>query len=391
MDNVTHTLIGLAAAEAWISAAPSPEPPARQRVRLWLASALANNMPDLDVAYTWGGDRLDYLLHHRGHTHTLLLAPLQGALLLGILWLFLRRKESVPWKSIVALSLAGPVLHVLADGWNTYGVHPFWPWDNHWYYGDLVFIIEPWLWVALLPYVWSRVASLWGKSLCLAPLAFILVLGWRHPIVQPGTALAFTFGAVAWLAAQKLVRPWRLRLAGAFGLCVLAISVFAWAQARVRPAFAAEGAEVVVQSHPANPFCATVFTAGLRGDQYRATLWTAAPFPSLVPAGACRRFHADEMSAGLRPIEGAENSAGRVPVGEFVSTKAELERLAATCRGRAFLRFARVPFWFQDTGRDYFGDLRFDRGRGASFAEVALDGPCPRRDPPWKGRFFPEG
>lgn len=390
MDNVTHTLIGLAAAEAWIGTAPAREPGARDRVRLWLASALANNLPDLDVAYTWGGDRLDYLLHHRGHTHTLLLAPVQGAVLLGILWLLWRKAGSVPWKGISALCVAGPLLHVLADGWNTYGIHPYWPLDNRWYYGDLVFIVEPWLWVALLPYFWSRAASLWGKAICLLPLGFILVTGWRHSFVQPGTALAFTLGAAAWFTAQKIVRPWRYRLAGALGICVATISLFAWAQARIRPAFAAEGSEIVVQSHPANPFCAVVFTAGFREELYHATLWTAAAFPALLPAASCLRFNADETSAGLKPIEGASASPARVPVGEFVSAKAELDRLAATCRGKAFLRFARVPFWFRDGGRDYVGDLRFDRDRDVSFAEVPLDGPCPRREPPWMGRFFPE-
>ena len=39
--------------------------------------------------------------------------------------------------------------HIVADAWNSYGVHPFWPFDNHWYYGDAINIYEPWLWVIL--------------------------------------------------------------------------------------------------------------------------------------------------------------------------------------------------------------------------------------------------
>lgn len=392
MDNLTHTLIGIAAAETLIAARRGGQEASssRDRVRLWLASALANNLPDLDVAYTWGGDRLDYLLHHRGHTHTLLLAPLQGAVLLGILWLFWRRKQDVPWKGVIGLCLLGPLLHVLADSWNTYGVHPYWPVNNEWYYGDLVFIIEPWLWVALLPAIWKRASSLWGKALALLPLGFVIYLGWTHPFVQPLPALAFTLGTLAWILAQRSIHSQRARLAGSLLICTLALGFFGWAQARIRPAFAGEGSEVVVMSHPANPFCATVFTAGFRGETYRASLWTAAAFPSLVPVAMCRRFSEPETSVPLREIAGATPTAVRDPVGEFIAPKAELERIAADCRGRGFLRFARVPFWFNVDGAAYLGDLRFARGRSRSFAELPLAGECPRSEPPWVGRFLPE-
>ena len=84
MDNITHTLIGIAAAEPL-----ALRRPARDRARLWIASAVANNLPDLDVLYTWGAkDRLTYMLHHRGHSHTLLVAPLLATLWLAILRIF---------------------------------------------------------------------------------------------------------------------------------------------------------------------------------------------------------------------------------------------------------------------------------------------------------------
>jgi inner membrane protein len=33
------------------------------------------------------------------------------------------------------------------DSLNVYGVHPLWPFDPNWYYGDLVFIVEPVFWI----------------------------------------------------------------------------------------------------------------------------------------------------------------------------------------------------------------------------------------------------
>lgn len=386
MDNVTHTLIGIAAAEALIGAKPARE---RHRVKLWVTSALANNLPDLDVALTWGGDRLDYLLNHRGHTHTLLLAPLQGLLLLAALFLAWKRKPDVPWREVAGLALLGPIFHICADAWNTYGVHPFWPLDNRWYYGDLVFIVEPWLWVAFLPVIWARCASRPAKALCLMLLATIVGLGWFHPFVQPLPALAITMAAALWLRWQSLFECQGRRIAGALALCASVFLLFGIAQLRLRSAFAGENGEVVVMSHPANPACAAVFTAGFEGEVYRARVWTAAALPELIPVSWCRRFTEAETSAGLRPFAAAADTRMLDPVGEFTGTREELAAVSASCRGRAFLRFARVPFWTHEGELDYVGDLRFDREKKPSFANVALQGECPRREPPWVGRFFP--
>ena len=43
------------------------------------------------------------------------------------------------------------LLHIGMDFMNNYGVHPFWPVDSRWWYGDSVFIIEPLLWAACAP------------------------------------------------------------------------------------------------------------------------------------------------------------------------------------------------------------------------------------------------
>lgn len=388
MDNVTHTLIGIAAAELLVTSRK------KARVPLWTASALANNLPDLDVILTWGkhSDRLDYLLHHRGHTHTFLLAPLQGLILLGILWLFWRRRSNVPWKEITFLALLGPFLHVFADSWNTYGVHPFWPWYNRWVYGDLVFIVEPWLWAIFLPLLWKRCESIVGKAISLSLLAAIVGLSWYHPFVQFGPALAVTFFAAGWLALQKKIQSDRTRILSAVALVASMLGIFGLAQSQVRSRFAADSnTEVVVLMHPANPLCATVYAAGFAGDSYKATLWSASSLPGLVPAESCGSFSEAETTANLQKIPGIAATAAVAPLGEFVSTRAEFDRRAATCRGRAFLRFARIPFWFTHEGEDYFGDLRFDRDRAISFAEIPLGAErgCPRFDAPWVGRFLP--
>ena len=68
MDNLTHALVGVAMAEC---ALPRQAPAPARRVFM-AAGVLAASAPDIDLAYTWIAEApLGYLLHHRGHSHTL--------------------------------------------------------------------------------------------------------------------------------------------------------------------------------------------------------------------------------------------------------------------------------------------------------------------------------
>lgn len=394
MDNVTHSLLGILAAEP-LALSRRRE----HRASLWVASAVANNLPDLDVLFTWGRhyDRLNYMLHHRGFTHTLLLAPLQSLLWLAILRLWWRRRSDIPWRAVTALCLLGPWLHIFADAWNSYGVHPFWPFDNRWYYGDLVFIVEPWIWAILLPLIFRRCATWLGSGLALLLSAFMVGLVWYHPYVAAPTALALTAGYALWFLAQWGLAE-RARVIGAFALLAAMFGSFAWAELGLKRAFAADpgGAgetekprEIAALASPGNPFCWTVLTAGFRGATYRAEAWTAAPLPSLVPASACKRF----LRAPLPPLDAPATTA-RIPLGVFEGTRAEYDSIVKGCRARAFLRFARIPYWKLEGKHPMLGDLRFDRG--FSFSLPAPDAPpapggepCPKLEPPWVAPFHP--
>ena len=57
-------------------------------------------------------------------------------------------------RSLLLLSYVGVLSHVGLDLLNTYGTRLLMPFDGRWFYGDALFIIDPWLWLALGAGVW---------------------------------------------------------------------------------------------------------------------------------------------------------------------------------------------------------------------------------------------
>jgi inner membrane protein len=178
VDNLTHSLVGLAAAKAGLE---------RRTPYAAFACVVAANLPDIDIVALAGGPAF-YLQHHRGITHSLV-----GTLALAVafpllfcggerLWSRLRRrKPRASLKGLLVCSLVLSASHPLLDWTNSYGVRPLLPWDGRWFYGDLLFIVDPWVWLAL------------GGACCLLARSRWAVVGW--------TALAlvitFALGRVA--------------------------------------------------------------------------------------------------------------------------------------------------------------------------------------------------
>src|SRR5262245_47197627 len=135
MDNVTHTLVGALVGEAAARLGPRALPLERRRWLLVPTLAIGSNLPDIDLVYTTlVRGKLDYLLHHRGYTHTVLGALALSLLLLLIYeWRWRRRNHEpavVERVVLIGAALFGPLLHIGMDAANSYGVHPYWPFDN---------------------------------------------------------------------------------------------------------------------------------------------------------------------------------------------------------------------------------------------------------------------
>jgi len=403
LDNATHALAGLLLAQGvivWRERRGQPLASEQRGALRWL-SALANNLPDGDGLYARRlGGKLGYLLHHRGHSHTVLVAALLGVGLFGA-WLLWRRfrgrapEPALRWMAL-GLCLVGPFVHVALDSLNNYGTHVWWPFHARWYYGDTLFIIEPWLLVTLVPALTFELSSRWGRAFWWAVLGVALALAWGLEMVPPLLAVMLSAGAA-------LSAVWCARVSSSARLaygCVsvtLVLSAFTLGSALARQRVGAaltEGStraaeqlqDVVITPAPGNPLCFSVVSVSVASDRYITRTGAVSLLPGLVPTASCRIQRAG-LTLGLSPARLAV-SHGVVWEGEWRGSLSELRGLQRNhCHVAALLHFSRVPFW-RHTGssRLLLGDLRFDRDAELDFDELEtprVAQECPAWVPPW--------
>jgi inner membrane protein len=369
VENLSHSLFGATLAELALPDDATRE----QRRAFFVTGILAANLPDADLLYTRITPApLGSLLHHRGHTHTLggLVAL---ALLLGVLSLVPAVRRTLDpvrgrWWALVAAGLAS---HLVLDSWNSYGVHPFWPFDTRWIYGDAIFIADPWLWLLLGTSVALGMRNRRGGALLGAVLVLIVAgAGWRG-VVPPLSVLALAIGAVA-LVLASLRWPARRRAAAALVLTTMYVATMFGVRERVRGLVDREAAaarlhliDVVLSPEPANPLCWSVLSIASNGPR-DSTVTTRGTASAVGPAGCGRRDSLVEWEA---------------PIRQSVATLRE--RYATDCWTRAWLQFGRVP----EIGRTAIGDLRYG-GVDGGFTTMPLAPPgarsCPANLTPWR-------
>lgn len=139
MDNITHTLTGLAISYAGFNRKTRYATP---------AILIGANLPDIDIVTAFHGSTT-YLKYHRGPTHSLV-----GITILAIIlwWFFTYLDRRSPqtkkgprlnskWLFFACLAATGS--HLILDLTNSYGVRVFWPFTHQWYAWDLEFIVDP--------------------------------------------------------------------------------------------------------------------------------------------------------------------------------------------------------------------------------------------------------
>jgi inner membrane protein len=397
MDNLTHSLAGLALGElAERSLAPEPDPVlARVRRRVLLLTGwAASNFPDLDLLLTPLAPRpLGYLLHHRGHTHTLLYALPQALLLLALVWLLwptarrlLRESRQARVATVVVAGL-GLALHLAMDFLNVYGVHPFHPFDSRWLYGDMVFIVEPVFWVAFgapLAAMSGRIA----RWVLLALLAGVPAWFTASGYLQWGSLAGLGLLGLALVALQlRCGERGRAALVASFAAALGFVGVQGVAVRQARELVAGQASQalpasrlldVPLSAFPANPLCWSFITIE-RSDAagtYVLRRGVLSLAPAVTPVSACPN-----------PLGSAVDAPPTAALAWQWEQSGSLEALRSLrrtdCRIDAWMRFARAPS-LQDGSAT---DVRFGPPGGTNFSTLPYAAqagtPCPRYVPGW--------
>ncbi len=244
MDPVCHTLTGLAMGHAGL----------KRRTPLALVTlALAANAPDIDIAVL-ATDTLQ-VSFRRGWTHgppAMVLLPLAlAALVIAYDRLVRQRRAPAPPPvvpgQLLWLAALGTWSHPLLDYMNSYGIRLLMPFSGQWFYGDALYIVDPWMYLLL------------GAG---------VVWAWRARGPAGGQRAA------------------RVGLAAAAVYVALMYGSNLWARAEVRNGLARAGrgdARFMVTPVAGNPFRREVIID--LGDRYEKGFLGFAPQPHFRPAG----------------------------------------------------------------------------------------------------------
>lgn len=216
----------------------------------------------------------------RGWTHGVLaMVALPLALAAAMRWWDRRQYEDgepVRFGRLLALSALAVWSHPALDWLNTYGVRLGMPFDGRWFYGDALFILDPWMWLSAGAAVvlarsatrgsqlgWLVLAlALSGPMLLVPDLPWVSRVVWLTGLVGVGSARALNLGRARSVA--------RLGLALLIGYITSQIALTTWARGAAREALTpAHGApvEVFAQPLPATPWAREIIA--VYPDRYR--------------------------------------------------------------------------------------------------------------------------
>lgn len=140
MENIAHTLLGATLAKAGLDKKTAYALPTLM---------IAANLPDID---NFVGRGQSYFDHHRGITHSFVGVAGLSLALAAAVWAADRIRSGAGRKQVRFLPLwlvsgIGVLTHPFLDFLGDYGLRPLLPFSSKWYYGDLLSIVDPWVWL----------------------------------------------------------------------------------------------------------------------------------------------------------------------------------------------------------------------------------------------------
>ncbi|MCX6551161.1 MAG: metal-dependent hydrolase [Acidobacteria bacterium] len=297
MEPLAHTLAGACLAETGL-----------KRLTPLATSTLliAANLPDVDGACYLHSADLAFGFR-RGLTHGIV-AMAALPVLLTLVMLAFDRTVRRRWKPceapararpLLLLSVVGVLSHPFLDWLNNYGVRLLMPFSDRWFYGDALFIVDPWLWLILggavmLAWTTHRPGVLtWIVITAGATLLLVL-----NPLVPFWARMTWLVAIATWLMARILVPEHRRPRVAGIALAVALAYIGAMiagsrvAESQVRAWARDRGVAVMrvaAMPTPADPLMRTVIV--VMGDRYLFVPvdWTRGPdataTPGSVPIG----------------------------------------------------------------------------------------------------------
>ena len=290
MEPLAHTLAGACLAESGLKRLTP------------LASAtliIAANIPDVDGACYLHSADVAFALR-RGWTHGVLAVALLPAALTAAMLLVDRvlsrrhpaRLRARPWP-LLGLAALGVLSHPFLDWLNNYGVRLLMPFSDRWFYGDTLFIVDPWLWIILggavmLGWTSHTRGLVTAAALGIGTTALMLMA----PIVPEWARAVWLAGLVIWaLARARVAEPRRpLIAAGALVLAGLYIALMYTgsriAERQVRDLARARGwaaDQVAAMPVPAEPLRRSVIVVAGGRYLFVPVTWTVGPAPGVEP------------------------------------------------------------------------------------------------------------
>jgi inner membrane protein len=398
MDNLTHSLIGISAGECFRSKVKTQ----LSQPLILTTSIVANNFPDLDMLLGRLNGPFSYILQHRGFTHTFLCAIPQTFLILMFIFLFTKSRNlkfsGRDWLLLTVISLGGIFLHIIADSCNSYGVHPFWPFNNKWYYGDSIFIAEPWLWLTLAISFYFVFQNKMTKIFFGAISALAIFL----PLITHVASFLAIFILIIWTVFliylfRKISLP--ERPLASFSTFLMVVILFLMGARYIKGGikdvawqFSPEAHlyDLIVTPMPINFLCWNVILVETHGtpSEYRLTNGFYSPIPLTLSPETCARKTSFMDGEELKFQPKKPNQDLRIAWAQSYKTPAENIRKLydQDCRVRAFFQFARAPYVQVKGGNIIMGDFRFERAQKQNFTRLMFrqnDIECPRHLPPW--------
>jgi inner membrane protein len=378
MDPVTHSLTGAVLSRAGLS---------RVTPLATVTLVLGANAPDIDAVVMLQGT-YTALAARRGLTHGPLALLVLPFIVAGVVLLYDRvwRRRRSPMAeaarplAVLGLAALGVLTHPPLDWMNTYGIRLLMPFAERWFYGDALFIIDPWIWLLLAVPVVGLAASRRGRTgwVLLGIGASLLVLlapqvplGARIVWVAAVAAVAVRAGA-AWRspagesagAVRRDLAIARVALTATAVYIAAMIGADRLGRGETMRAAAAAGytvEQLMVAPVPANPFAADIVVE--EPDAYRLGRldWFAAP----------RVEWTGSVAKGERTAE--------------VLATLQLQQV------RDFLRWSRFPYVeLRETAAGHvvrFGDARYPGGMRGGLSGVVVEvarppGPAGQSDTP---------